>query len=265
MNMHPADPLNDIERQAAHFESIAGNYYASRSNAAHLAFKDVLWRKFFDRNAPVFSGCKRKVLEPMCGYGEGRKIIDTHLGGLFSYTGFDISVEMVKKAQQNHPADHIFHQDVTTYEPHEEYEILVIIGGLHHVYRHTDHVLKILSKSTACGGLFISFEPTHNNLVIGKIRQHIYNRNSFFDNETEQGFELEALNSSFVSAGFTLVDQMYPGLLAYVLYYNPDAFPRLMKGGPGFARFFSTAESFLWKSCVAKRLSFATLSLWRKQ
>lgn len=264
MKTHQAAQLNDVERQAAHFENIAGTYYVSRSNASHLAFKDVLWKKFFDRNAPFFSKSKRKVLEPMCGYGEGRKIIGAHLGGLFSYTGFDISTEMIKKARQDYPADNMFNQDITTYEPHDEYDILVIIGGLHHVYRHTEHVLKILYKSAARGGLFINFEPTHNNRVIGKIRQHIYNRNSFFDTDTEQGFELNTLNNSVVAAGFTLIDQIYPGLLAYILYYNPDAFPKLLKGGPGFARLFSIAESFFWTSYAAKKLSFATISLWRK-
>jgi SAM-dependent methyltransferase len=258
------DDSQGIERQAAHFEKIAGAYYAARSNASHLAFKNVLWKHFFLRNAFHFSKSHTRVLEPMCGYGEGRKIIGTHLGQPSSYTGFDFSMEMVNKARQSYPADIIFQQDITTYEPRDQHDILIIIGGLHHVYSHADRVLKILYKAARPGGLFINFEPTHNNFAIGKIREQIYNRNPFFENETERGFELKELNSHFAAAGFTLADQIYPGLLAYILYYNPDAFPKLLKGGPRFARLFTIAESIMWQTYIAKKSSFATLSLWRK-
>jgi SAM-dependent methyltransferase len=262
--MLQTDDFQGVKHQAAHFEKIAGMYYAARLNASHLAFKDILWRKFFSRNIVSFSSSHKKVLEPMCGYGEGRKIIGEHLGQPSSYAGFDFSMEMVSKARQNYPADNIFYQDIMAYEPQDQYDILIVIGGLHHVYRHVDRVLKILYKAAAPGGLLINFEPTHNNFVIGKIREHVYSRNRFFDKDTERGFELKELNSSFSAAGFSLVDQIYPGLLAYILYYNPDAFPKLSQGGQRFARLFTSAESLIWPSYAAKKLSFAALSLWRK-
>jgi hypothetical protein len=57
---------------------------------------------------------------------------------------------------------------------------------------------------------------------------------------------------------------MYPGLAAYVLYYNPDAFPALNFGGPETVRRLFALERPFLRSAAARTLSFATLSLWRK-
>ena len=68
----------------------------------------------------------------------------------------------------------------------------------------------------------------------------------------------------FGDAGFSLVDVMYPGLLAYVLYDNPDAFPYLNIGGRRTDGAVYASERLLLRTPLARALSFATLALWQK-
>jgi len=57
---------------------------------------------------------------------------------------------------------------------------------------------------------------------------------------------------------------MYPGLLAYVLYYNPDAFPGLDRGGSAGVRLAWTLDRPLIGTALGRLLSFCTLSLWER-
>lgn len=96
------------------------------------------------------------------------------------------------------------------------------------------------------------------------MRQRIYEKNALFDNETEQGFDLPALDAMFTQQQMMRVDQVYPGLLAYVLYYNPDAFPLLNRGGPRAVRSAFAIDRLFWRGWLGRTLSFATITLWRK-
>jgi hypothetical protein len=95
------------------------------------------------------------------------------------------------------------------------------------------------------------------------IRRSIYRRNSLFDAESEQAFDLGALHTVFRAAGFEVVDEVSAGLLSYVLHYNPDAFPRLNVGGERTVRAAFALDALLWRTWVARQVSFATISLWR--
>lgn len=46
--------------------------------------------------------------------------------------------------------------------------------------------------------------------------------------------------------------KIYPGLLAYVLYYNPYAFPSLNKGSVKFVEFIFNCEKFLYTSAMGR-------------
>lgn len=254
--------MEDVERQKRHFENISGHYLRSRQHANHLLFKELLWRHFL-RGLPLSTG-KVKVLEPMCGYAEGKKILERYASLALDYTGFDYSENLVKHVRAADPGLNVFVQDVTTFVPAEKYDLVILLGGLHHVPRHAAAVVRRMRESLVDNGYFINFEPTHNNLVLRKVRETIYRRNRLFDAETEEAFELDELNAIFAGNRFRLVRQCYPGLLAYVLYYNPDAFPRLNLGGPGtVSRIFDLEKGF-YSNFFGRKFSFATLSIWQK-
>ena len=258
--------MDDIEHQRAHFENISKKYYESRHTENHLVLKELLWG-FFLRDKGVLRGRALRVLEPMCGYGEGRKIVQRFLTDRINYFGFDYSQPLVERARMESPGVRFEHLDVTRFalEPGEEpYDLIILLGGLHHVYQHAHVVVDRLSGALRSGGYFVNFEPTHNFTPLHWVRERIYKRNELFDAQTEQGFWLSELDALFRHGGYELVDQIYPGLLAYVLYYNPDAFPMLNVGNPAWVRRLFGLESMFFRSFLARKLSFATLSLWRK-
>jgi SAM-dependent methyltransferase len=257
-------PLNDVERQRVHFESIAATYYDKRQDPAHLLFKSVMWQHFLKHLPEITSAPHLNVLEPMCGYSEGYKILTQHTKATITYTGFDYSQKLVELGKATHPNQNIFFQDVTTFHPEQIYDVIILIGGLHHVHKHTADVVKNLSKGLRQGGHFIVLEPTYGNQLFGKIRKKIYEKSDFFDAETEQDFAVTELNAHFLREGLSLKRQTYPGLLPYVLYYNPDVFPLLNIGGGVLVKLLTMLEKPFWSTRLAKFFSFATLSCWQK-
>ena len=111
------------------------------------------------------------------------------------------------------------------------YDIIILIAGLHHVPFHAPESVRRLVTALKPGGFFISLEPTSGNIIARKAREYIYKKNSLFDAETERDFSVNELCRMFEIAGLEKTYISFPGLLSYVLYYNPDAFPALNCGG----------------------------------
>jgi SAM-dependent methyltransferase len=257
-----ADKL--VEQQREHFNRISGKYFAARTHANHLLLKRLIWAKFFARH-PRLAREVRRVLEPMCGMAEGHDILRANLGTDFDYVGFDYSESMVEIARTEHPDLTLVHGDVTSYRNDgAPFDLILLIGGLHHVFSRTPEVLANLRHALRPGGYFLSFEPTHDNFLARRVRQRIYEKNDLFDADTEQGFEYRDLDRHFREAGYEKVDEVYPGLAAYVLYYNPDAFPKLNVGGTALVRSAFAVDRLFWSNAIGRKLSFATIALWRR-
>ena len=258
--------MDKVERQRRHFDSVSTTYFESRQHPNHLLLKTLMWERFLS-GRPFLEAPELRVLEAMCGFAEGKQILEQHLRSRVRYSGFDYSGALVRRAKEALPELDIAEGNVLEFDAgvHEgEYDLIILIGGLHHVYERAGEALRRLSPALRAGGHFISYEPTHDSPGVRWIRESIYESNEIFDEETERGFALSELNGLFAAAGFELADQMYPGLLSYVLFYNPDAFPLLNRGGPAWVRAaFGIDRPFL-RSWLGRKLSFATLSLWRK-
>jgi SAM-dependent methyltransferase len=253
-----------VQQQRKHFNEISGKYFQAREHPNHQLLKDLIWKKFLKRNIGIVTEVNR-VLEPMCGLAEGYGIISKNLVLNFDYYGFDYSEKMVEIARSKNPNLKIEWSDVTTYQASGElFDFIILIGGLHHVYSRTEDVLNNLKESLRPGGYFLSFEPTHNNWLTRRIRERVYKSNDLFDNDTEQGFEYKDLDCYFKSAGYEKIDEVYPGLLAYVLYYNPDAFPLLNIGGKFLVNSLFAIDRLFWANRVGRKLSFATITLWKR-
>lgn len=255
--------MDNIEKQKEHFENISERYYKSRQTKNHLLLKDLIWH-FFLKNKNYLKKDGLKVLEPMCGYAEGKEILEKHLGIKVLYSGFDSSKNLVEKVKKSNPDLAVYEMDVTKFIPQEKYDLVIIIGGLHHVPFNVMGVLKNIHEALNDDGYFICLEPTHNNFIFRKIRSGIYKKNSLFDENTEQAFELKKLNKYFRKSNFKIVDQIYPGLLSYIFYYNPDAFPFLNKGSEKIVRTLFSVDKLFFRNFIGKKLSFATLTLLKK-
>src|SRR5262245_60049110 len=107
--------MDKIARQAAHFDSVAESYRASRQHGNHRALKELMWHEFLAdkdmrRRAPL------KVLEPMCGFADGHQIVATYLDSDFTYRGFDYSRAVVDSLKVSRPHLDVGHGDVTRFE-----------------------------------------------------------------------------------------------------------------------------------------------------
>jgi SAM-dependent methyltransferase len=251
-------------RQRQHFDAIANQYAEARSGANHLAFKDLMWNEFLADKRALFGGSPA-VLEPMCGAADGYDLLRQHLGIDIDYEGLDVSDAMIEVARAKHPDLKLSQADVTRLEPRGPYDVVLILGGLHHVPHAASQVVTTLGSAVRPGGYFLSWEPTHGNRLFKAVREAIYKRNAIFEPTTERAFEVRELFSMFEQAGFRRVDVLYPGLLGYVLYYNPDAFPHLNLGSPRMVSRLWKIERPFMRSWLARKLSFATLSLWQRQ
>jgi len=251
-------------RQRQHFDAIADQYAGARSGANHLAFKELMWGAFLAGKRQLF-GRRLAVLEPMCGAADGYELLKHHLGVDVVYEGFDVSDAMIAAARAQHPELKLSQADVTQLEPRGPYDLVLILGGLHHVPHAARQVVVTLGKALRPGGYFLSWEPTHGNRLFKSVREAIYRRNAIFEPTTERAFEVRELFSMFEQAGFRRVDVLYPGLLGYVLYYNPDAFPSLNLGTPWLVSRLWKLERPFMRSWLARKCSFATLSLWQRQ
>ena len=252
-----------VERQREHFDNIAHRYYVARRHENHLLLKRLIWNDFFsDKDFLKVPGLH--VLEAMCGYADGKAILEENLGVAIRYSGFDYSGSVIERLNSLKPDLHVFQQDITTFSSTDSYDAILLIGGLHHVPDAASAAVKTLAASLRSGGYFINLEPTNGNWLFGKIRERIYRGNELFDQQTERAFDVDELFSMFRNAGLGLVDATYPGLLSYVLYCNPDAFPALNVGGTRLVRLLYYLERPILRLSIARLLSFATLTLWRK-
>jgi SAM-dependent methyltransferase len=255
--------MDKLERQRAHFNSIAERYQTARKGVNHLLLKDLIWADFLGPH-PELKRDGLQVLEAMCGFGDGKTILEGTLGVELDYSGFDYSDEVIARVRKDKPELAIFHGDVGSIELDRQFDLILLLGGLHHVPQIADAALRRLVAAIRPGGLFISLEPTSGNRLFSKVRDWVYSRNSLFDEQTEQGFTVEEVLTLFHDAGLEEVDLVFPGLLAYVLYYNPDAFPWLNLGGPRTVRALYRVDRLFLRNRIGRALSFATLSLWRR-
>ncbi len=225
-----------------------------------MLYKKLLWRTAL-RGLQIKDRDQIDVLEPMCGYAEGKSIVEGLFSGKILYDGFDTSATLLEQAKLRTQGLNLFQMDITEFIPEKKYDIIILIGGLHHVYRSAAPVLTMLRSALKDSGFFINFEPTHACIFTRLVRDKIYKSNSLFDPGTERGFTLDELNKLYLDAKFQIARQIYPGLIAYVLFYNPDAFPFLNRGGPLLVKSLFGLDKSFFGTQTGRLLSFATLSV----
>lgn len=251
------------ERQRKHFNQIAHKYYLARRHRNHLLLKDLMWHEILDDKKFL---CKKglRVLEPMCGFADGKAILENVLGVSTVYTGFDYSESVITALKEKQRGLNVSQANIEHYQTDELFDVIILLGGLHHVPHIAKKVVSQLAGNLAPGGIFINLEPTSGNRIFSKVRDIIYRRNPLFDEQTERAFLVEELFEMFRGAGLEKIDVIYPGLLSYVLYYNPDAFPYLNIGSERMVRITFFLDRLFLRSWPGEVFSFATLSMWKK-
>lgn len=256
--------MNKTEHQNRHFQTVAKEYYTARQNKNHLLFKKLLFGWLL-RDISFPRDRILSVLEPMCGYAEGRSIVMEHISPHIRYEGFDFNGVLIGKVKDQMPGVHVYRQDVTTFSTDRTYDLIILLGGLHHVPDFADRICANLADALKPDGLLISLEPTDNNGLTALIRSVIYKKNHIFDEQTERAFSLKELRKIYHDAGLMVYRQYYPGLFGYVLYYNPDAFPALNIGNKRMVRTVFHAEKYFYDSFLGRLFSFCTFTVLKKR
>lgn len=259
--------MDDVTRQRDHFSSVAQKYIDARRNDNYLLLNSLIWGYLFALPSVrqiLAQKSSISAFEPMCGCGEGYEILKKYGRVAFVYAGSDISEPMIHEASLRHPGEQFSVGDATRDFGSDKYDLIIIIGGLHHVFKYLPAVLENIHRALRHDGVFINLEPTEGNGLFTYIRNVIYKKNDLFDAETERGFGLGELNAIYRSSGFDIVEQIYPGLSAYVLYFNPDAFPRLNKGPKWLVSSLFNLDRLFFRNAIGGFFSFATLSVLRK-
>lgn len=249
------------QRQHDHFNKISHKYIEAREDSRHRYLKEKIWSKAFN-SIPDISQKNFKVLDIMCGKGELYYLVNKYLHS-FSYEGLDISEEMIAAGKKENPDINLKVCDILSYQTNNKYDIIIISGGLHHIFAQAETVLKKVASWLVPGGYFVNLEPVHNNLLTKTIRNRIYSSNDLFDEQTEQGFSSAQLNQIGARAGLQLQTSYFPGLLSYVLWYNPDCFPMLNKGPFLLTKIMTDFESRFWSGTMARYFTFAQLAIWK--
>jgi len=258
----------DIQRE--HFNKISDLYVSTRSNKYHLAYKKIWWEAYFPWLIDLIGDNKtKKGLDAMCGNAEIAVYLMEHIPKL-KMDAFDYSDEMVRYAKKivkrKHMAINVFKDDILKLKLKPgSYDFVVILGGLHHMPDYTKEILTVMNKVLKPGGYFLNLEPTQNNWFLRWSRKQIYHRNPIFEEATERAFDLDKYNDHFKKADFKVIKQEYPGLLGYVLFYNPDAFPHLNISIVGLARLLAWIDVLLGKTIIGKYWSFVTWTLAQKK
>ena len=255
--------MDKIEKQKEHFDKISASYVEGKKQPNFVFLKRLLWSFALKNIHNDIAGSKIKILEPMCGDAEAYSVFHDQ-GYDIQYSGFDYSMEIVKKLNETRPELSVSFGDVTKFKTDEKFDVIIIIGGLHHVPDFAGQVVRNLSSHLKDGGYFINYEPTSGNPLFRLIRKMIYKKNAIFDETTERDFTNSELDSFFSHAGLRKHKTLYPGLLSYILYYNPYAFPNLNIGSTKFVRAIFEMEKWLFGVPFTKYISFVTLSIWKK-
>lgn len=200
----------------------------------------------------------------MCGYAEGKNILEKHLSLNIEYEGFDISDTHLDIIKKINPSIKAYKMNAINFKPVRKYDLVILIGGLHHIYKWARDFTNIIYDSLNDKGYFINSEPTHDNIIYKTIRSYTYKRCPILDCEGEKGFYLTELNNIYSSCGFKTIDQIYPGLFSYILYGNPQAFPFFNIGNEKIVKLLFNAEKKFFRNSIGRKCSFATLTLLKK-
>lgn len=114
------------------------------------------------------------------------------------------------------------------------------------------------------GGYFVNIEPTYNNIIFKYLSSCIYKNNVNFNEKTERRFGLEELNHIYISCNLKIKRQIYPGLMAYLLWNNPNVFPLLNRGNKALVKAAFHVDRLFMHNFIGKRLSVATYSVLEK-
>ncbi len=257
------DHLDDQARmQRAHYDRIAENYVGSReSSTAYRTFLPVWTRRLLQPWIDGTSEAERRrqvVLDPMCGHGNLARFLLDHSDHVILN---DLSGEMVERIDADlRSRCRVLPPNDARSLPLENgcADVIVVSGGLHHVYRHLTELLLEFRRILKPEGWLLFGEPSNDFMPVRVLRNTIYRLSSKFDQDHEQGFRYRALQESIEKAGFTSVRIRPFGSIGYLLMAQVGVIPLLKRvRSPGLFRCLIGFDRLVERTPLLNRSCFA--------
>jgi ubiquinone/menaquinone biosynthesis C-methylase UbiE len=207
--------------QIALHQKVAADYGRVRRELVGTRLVNEYWNQEIYKWLP-----KRRdlaVLDNMCGTGV---FLDDLARDFPFVVGADISHDMIQltsdAARANMKglvcadADHLPFTDAS-------FDVVNVRGALHHVnpiHAAVSEMRRVLRP----GGLAIISEPCDDFIVVRKMREAMYSRMDYFD-EDEKTFLSADLVGALRAGGFRIRDHKRFGFIAYTLLGYPDIVP----------------------------------------
>jgi 2-polyprenyl-3-methyl-5-hydroxy-6-metoxy-1,4-benzoquinol methylase len=209
--MSPSDragPSGRKARDQALFERVAADYHRKDLMPAHRrARRHRLMQTL--RSVGLPPGCS--VLEAGCGAGFAADYLSGRYG---QYMGIDYSQELIGYARKYNALSSVRFEvsDVNEFESDERFDLILMIGLLHHL----DDPEKILVKMTALlkpGGWVVANEPQTANPLFQIARKLRMSLDRNYSNEQVQ-YGKKQLAQMFCRAGFSEIRIVPQGLFS---------------------------------------------------
>jgi SAM-dependent methyltransferase len=189
-------------------------------------------KKSFPGSTPV------RILELGCGDGRLLSILQDNLDIWISYTGVDISYNLLDIANKNHPDARWIHKDMVSFFKEiwkEEYDVVIAVASFHHLPTQDQraYVLDGIYECLSYDGIFTMTNRCYSNWFNDKYRLEIrsaswksiatlwyYNKNDIMvpwkdsqwiliSKRLYHIFSISELNRLLQASGFTGIEHFY--------------------------------------------------------
>lgn len=254
--MSETHTISNEALQAAHYDKIADEYEQHYSDRFGLTYRE----RFI--NTPLLQNLDlsgRAVLEALCGSGT---VTADLLARGAQVTGLDISPRMMDVFMARWPTcTPIVGSILDTALPDASFDLVTIVGGLHHLHPDVDRAIDEIHRILRPGGFLCFMEP-HTGSLPDLFRRVWYRFDDTFETN-EAAVDLDALKARNASR-FDFVTTAYKGNVAFLLVFNSMIFRVPL----GLKRFYApplfALESFI-NRFGGKRFSCFTIAQWKKR
>lgn len=201
------------------------------------------------------------VAEIMCGNGAASQYILTNRPGV-RVVGYDISAQACAEFTRKNQAPATVLDVTSELLPTDEFDAIIVNGGLHHTHRYLDVVLSNVSQALRPGGVLCMMEP-NSNYFLEPFRRIWYKVDDQFDSDNESAIDHDVFFEAYSSI-FSCIEVKHMGGPAYFLIYNSMQF-RL----PAWVKSWLAPPLFsiegLWNSIPQNNVQAFFLSQWKKR